>query len=227
MGRLAIVLLGLAGLIGCHTRGDIEHQAFVILVEAKSNDFRPVADLTILSPGGKEIARTNSDGRAFFNTVGREGESVEFLVQAPAEMLITDGGERRRVLLKRLRSIGGESNINIVDHEVRLRKRNLPYVVLIATNQIAGLPVLVYGVEKTRLNSRGVGMFLHEGKPGDEIAITLSTISDPRIAPVSPKKTFVLPETPTQFFWRENFEVRRVVGPKKKTKVRNRPTELK
>lgn len=131
-------------------------------------------------------------------------------------MLISEGGEKRRVLLRRLRSIGGGySVINIVDHDVKLRKRNLTYVVLLATNQFAGLPVVVFGVEKTRLNSRGVGMFLHEGKPGDEITVTVLTDSDPRIAPVSPKKTFVLPDTSTQLFWRTAFEIRKVEPPKK------------
>ncbi len=208
-----LFLASLLGVLGasCHTRGDVDRQTFVILVEAKGNDFRPVEGLVILGPGGAEIGRTNSDGRALFTAVGQEGESAEFSIQPPPEFLISEGGEKRRVLLKRLRSIGGGyGNINIVDHDIKLRKRNLPYVVLIATNQFAGLPVVVFGIEKTRLNSRGVGMFLHEGKPGDEITVTLLTDSDPRIAPVSPRKTFVLANEPTQYFWRTAFEIRKV-----------------
>src|SRR5581483_2610380 len=147
--------------------------------------------LVVMGANGTEIGRTNADGRALFTAMGQEGESAEFVVQAPPGMLVSEGGEKRRVLLKRLRSIsGGYSNINIVDHDVKLRKRKLPYVFLLATNNFAGLPVVVFGVEKTKLNSRGVGMFLHEGLPGDEVTVTLLTDGDPLIAPVSPQRTF-------------------------------------
>ena len=50
-------------------------------------------------------------------------------------MLVSEGGEKRRVLLRRLRSVsGGYSSLNLVDHDVKLRKSKLPYVVLLATN---------------------------------------------------------------------------------------------
>ncbi|MCS6915085.1 MAG: hypothetical protein RMK29_12345 [Myxococcales bacterium] len=209
MRCLPAVLLMAVLLTGCRTR-DLDRQPFIILVQAKAHDFRPVEGLVVATPGGVELARTNSDGRALFSAAGQEGESVEFIVQPPPGMLISEGGERRRVLLRRLRSIsGGHADINLVDHDVKLRRRKLPYVVLLATNQFAGLPVVVYGVEKTRLNSRGVGMFLHEGLPGDELTVTLLTTSNPRIAPASPQKTFTLPDVPSQLFWRAELELRK------------------
>lgn len=204
------LLLLLAVLSGSCRTGEVDRQPFIILVQAKANDFRPVEGLVIATAGGQELARTNSDGRALFSAAGQEGESVEFVVQPPPGMLISEGGERRRVLLRRLRSIsGGYSNINIVDHDVKLRKRKLPYVVLLATNNFPNLPVVVFGVEKTKLNSRGYGMFLHEGLPGDEITVTLLTSANPRIAPASPQKTFTLPDVPSQLFWRTQLELRK------------------
>jgi len=35
----------------------------------------------------------------------------------------------------------------------------------------------------------------------------------PRIAPVSPSRTFVLPDTPSQLFWRQKLDVRKVIAP--------------
>lgn len=214
--RVWPLLLCVLGLFGCRLRGEVDQQTFVILVEARSNDFRPVPGLSIFSVARTEVARTDADGRALFSVVGREGESADFLVQPPAGMLIAEGGERRRVVLKRLRALtGGYSSVNIVDHGVKLRRRKLPFVVLLATNQFAGLPVTVFGVERTRLNSRGVGMFLHEGMPGDELTVTILTEQNPLIAPVSPNKTFVLPDTPSQLFWRETLTVRKTAEVKK------------
>lgn len=217
-------LLALGLLASCRLRGDVDPHPFVILVEARASDFRPVEGLVVLSPGGVELGRTNTDGRVLFSATGQEGESVDFLVQAPPGMLISEGGERRRVLLKRLRSITGvASAVNLIDHGVPLRKRKLTYAVLLATNQFAGLPVFVFGVEKTKLNSRGVGMFLHEGLPGDELTVTILTDQNPRIVPVSPQKTFVLPENPTQLFWRTQMELRKVAEIKKAAKPKGKP----
>ena len=223
-----LLLLGL--LCGSCRTGDIDRQPFIILVQAKANDFRPVEGLVIATGAGTELARTNSDGRALFTAAGQEGESVEFIVQPPPGMLISEGGEKRRVLLRRLRGIGGGySNINIVDHDVKLRKRKLPYVVLLATNNFPNLPVVVFGVEKTKLNSRGYGMFLHEGLPGDEITVTLLTSANPRISPASPQKTFTLPDVPAQLFWRSQLDLRKTAEIKKPVikRVRRGPTELK
>lgn len=231
MIRAGQILLLLLLLSSCKLRGDVDRQSFVILVESQSNDFRPVEGLTVLGAGGVEIGRTNADGRALFIVNGQEGESAEFTVQPPPGMLLAEGNDKRRVLLKRLRSISGAySSINVVDHSVKLRKRKLPYVVLLATNHFAGLPVVVFGVEKTRLNSKGVGMFLHEGLPGDEITVTLLTESNPRILPVSPSKTFVLPDQPTQLLWRTALDLRKQAEVKKtirKGPARHGPIEIK
>jgi len=225
----SLVLLGLLS-TSCRTR-EVDRQPFIILVHAKANDFRPVEGLVVTTATGAELARTNSDGRALFSASGQEGESVEFVVQPPPGMLVSDGSEKRRVLLRRLRSIsGGYSNINIVDHDVKLRKRKLPYVVLLATNNFPGLPVVVFGVEKTKLNSRGYGMFLHEGLPGDELTVTLLTSANPRISPASPQKTFTLPEVPSQLMWRTQLDMRKtpvVAKPQVKRPKRIGPTELK
>ena len=53
--------------------------------------------------------------------------------------------------------------------------------------------------------------------------------SNPLIAPVSPEKTFVLPEEPTQLFWRTNFELRKPVKtkkPRRRIKKRRGPTAI-
>lgn len=211
---LACCLLML-GLAACKLPGSVDAQSFIILVDARGSDARPVEGVTILSPAGAEIGRTDTDGRILFSATGREGDSVEFVAQAPPGTLIADG-ERRRVLLKRLQSItGGASAMNVVSHTVSLRKRKLPYVLMVATNQFAGLPVVVFGKERVKLNSRGVGMFLHEGMPGDEIAVTLLTESNPLIAPVSPQRTIVLPDSPSPLLWRVNLEMRKAAEVKK------------
>lgn len=229
--RLLPLCLCVLALFGCRLRGEVDQQTFVILIESRSNDFRPVQGLSVMSMARNEVARTDADGRALFSVVGREGETADFLVQPPPGLLLAEGGERRRVVLKRLRALsGGYSSVNIVDHGVKLRRRKLPFVVLLATNQFRDLPVTVFGVERTRLNSRGVAMFLHEGMPGDELTVTILTEGNPLIAPVSPSKTFVLPDTPSQLFWRQDLTVRKVNTPppvkKNNGKKRSFPTPV-
>src|SRR5207245_938203 len=65
--KAPLVLLGLTCLLwgSCRT-GDVDRQPFVVLVQAKANDFRPVEGLVVATAGGAELARTNSDGRALF-----------------------------------------------------------------------------------------------------------------------------------------------------------------
>ena len=87
-GLGGVLLLCVLALFGCRMRGEVDQQTFVILVEARSNDFRPVAGLSITSLARAEVARTDADGRALFSVVGREGESADFLVQPPAGMLL-------------------------------------------------------------------------------------------------------------------------------------------
>jgi hypothetical protein len=211
---------------GCQPGTLIEH-AFVLAVDARASAGAGVPDVVVLSPDGVEVGRTGADGRSLIYTEGREGAAVEFLVRPPPGVVISEGTERRRIILRRLRSMNGRpSPVNVVEHTVYLRQRKLPYVFMPAAN-VPDLPVVAFGAERTRLNERGVNIFTYEGLPGDEVALTLLTDSDPMLVPRNPQRTFQLPDEPTHLFWRPALQRLRPPPPRPKKPKRSRgPTAL-
>lgn len=221
-------LLG-GGLLGC--RGAAPGvNTYQLTVRCRTGDGRPVPLVAVSSERAPVGSVTDSNGVATLIVDGREGEEVPLRINKlpPDHSLATPGAERR-IVLKNVGKTGSEG-IQVV-HDVSLRRTKETYVVLVAAEHVAGLPVTANGVERAQLNSRGAAAFRLEGRPGDELKVAVVTASEPRASEPDPSKVFVLPEGGGVLGFRSGVsilaeaavpEVRR----RKKVKVKNEPKQI-
>lgn len=202
MDRRRLFLCGALWLLGC--RGSLSEQEFWVTVEARAGE-RPIPGLRVLNPADqREVGRTDEQGRALFAVTGREGDSIEVQLEPPCEAQLV-GAARQRVMLRRVGSLRQEPAVALLVHTVALRWRRLRYVFVVNAPGAAGLPVQVAGSERTRLNRHGVGLFVYQGLPGEEIPVTVQT-EGARLLPRSPTRSFALPEQPEALYWRVALE---------------------
>lgn len=221
-GALVRSLLALCALaaLGCQDDG----QEFPLLIEARAREAgnEMVAGLRVRDAQGNLLARTDSAGRALLPLRGREGDAVVLWLQPPAGMRIEGGEERLRVLLRRSGPLGGEGP-GLLSQSVRLQRERVAYVLFIQT-AFSGVPVTVNGVGRGQTGGSGISMILHEGLPGEAVALRLLTQEDPRIIPRDPDHTLVLPEEPALLLWRQ--ELIRRLPPAKPRPRRKVPTAI-
>jgi hypothetical protein len=166
---------------------------YELTVRCRTSDARPVPLVAISSERALVGSVTDSNGVATLLVDGREGEEVPLRVdKLPPDHTLATPGPERRLVLKNVGKKGAEG-IQVV-HDISLRRTKETYVVLVAAEQVAGLPITANGIEKAQLNSRGAAAFRLEGRPGDELKVAIVTASEPRASEPDPSKVFVLPE---------------------------------
>lgn len=223
-------LLG-GGLLGCGGAAPGVN-TYQLTVRCRTPDGRPVPLVGVSSERAPVRGVTDSNGVATLIVDGREGEEVPLRIDKlpPDHSLATPGAERRIVL----KNVGKSSpeGIQIV-HDVAVRRTKETYVVLVAAEHVAALPVTANGVEKATLNSRGAAAFRLEGRPGDELKVAIVTAGEPRASEPDPSKVFVLPEGGGVLGFRSGVsllaeaaepEVRK--RKKVKVKVKNEPKQI-
>jgi hypothetical protein len=221
-------LLG-GGLLGC--RGAAPGiNPYQLSIRCRTSDGRPVPLVAVSSERALVPSVTDSNGVATLLVDGREGEEVPLRIDKlpPDHSLVTPGAERR-IVLKNVGKVSPEG-IQVV-HDVPLRRTRETYVVLIAAEHVADLPVTANGVEKAQLNSRGAAAFRIDGRPGDELKVAIVTASAPRISEPDPSRVFVLPEGGGVLAFRSGVSlVAEAAAPevrkRKKVKVKNEPKQI-
>lgn len=179
-----------------YCRGDETGAAkFRVRVHCQSIEGRAIPG--VLLSGGRNVAvRTDTQGNAALAFEGREGEEVTLRVERlPPGLELADGSELRRVVLKAYAGSDSRGAISDIPHDIPLRNRKDGYIVLVYADQAADLPVVANGAETAQLNSRGAAAFRHEGKPGEELIVSIRTGENPRASRIDPKKTFILPDS--------------------------------
>lgn len=173
-------------LLGACNRSQSE--TYQVRVHCVTADGRPVAGIDL--EGEDQLLTSDGQGLAQFVVNGNEGKDVTVrIAKVPTEFELVDRQVERHVLLKNLGTTG-----NVVNYELRLRKKRESYVIMLSTEKAADLPVRANGAEVALLNSRGAAAFLIEGEPRSELKVVLETNGNPRASEQNPGHTFVLPE---------------------------------
>lgn len=184
--KFALLLVTGMSLLGACNRS--QSDAYQVRVRCVIADGRPVPGIEL--EGEDQLVTSDGQGLAQFVVNGNEGKDVTVrITKVPTEFELTDRQVERHVLLKKLGTTG-----NVVNYELRLRKKRESYVIMLSTEKAADLLVRANGAEVAQLNSRGAAAFLIEGEPRSELKVVLETNGNPRASEQNPGHTFVLPE---------------------------------
>lgn len=219
MGAILLVL----GLTSC----DLSRQAthYRIRIHCQLPDGSPVAGVKI----GKAVAMppllaSDAQGNLVLPIDGREGQEVPFaIVHIPPSLVLAEGGESRRVILKNY-GVRGRQQVSEVMHEIRLRPKKETYVVLVTAEQAPMLAVAANGAVVAHLNSRSAAAFRTEGKPGEELKVTLLASKVAKVQDSDPTETFTLPENGAILAFRSNLLLK--PPPVAKVRTGSRPALL-
>lgn len=188
----AVLGLSAGAMSGCSGKAP-GVSTYRLAVSCRTADGRPVPLVAVSSERAPASSVTDSNGIATLLIDGREGEEVPVRVdKLPPDHSLLGSGAEQKVVLKNVGKVSAEGIE--VGHAIKLRRTKETYVVLIAAERVADLPVTANGVERARLNSRGAAAFRLEGKPGEELKVAILTNKDPRASEQDPSKVFTLPE---------------------------------
>ena len=183
----SVLLCSLAAgvsLTGCRESGP---ELYEVRVRCLLSDRSPVAGVEL--SGGAQTALSDAQGVAAFSLPGHEGAEVTLTVtRIPPGLELGDRLTERHVYLKRIGKASGA-----IVHDLPLRKKRETYVVMVAAERGADLPVYANGAEVARLNSRSAAAFRIEAEPKSELKVMLDTNGNKRASEQNPTHVFVLP----------------------------------
>lgn len=187
------LLLGGANLLAC----DLNRQPtqYRIHIHCQLADGKPVAGVQIArSLQGSPVGASDAQGNLVLALEGkREGEEVEFAIAGvPPTLVLTEADKVRHVILKNYGDLSQRTSD--VKYEIRLRPKKEMYVVLVRAEQAPMLPISANGAEVAHLNSRSAAAFRTEGKPGDELKVTILASRGAKVKGADPTQSFLLPE---------------------------------
>lgn len=228
---MAGLLLATAGLPGC---GDLGGQSmqYRIQVRCVMSDGKPVQGVRLGGAGaGAMQVESDAEGNVALHVEGREGQEVGFeVLGVPPSLVLADGNTKRAVILKHYGARDAR-RASELSHEIRLRARKEPYVVLVSAAQAPGVEIAASNAAEpvARLNSRSAAAFLTEGKPGDELKVTLLASRVSRQKAGDPTQTFILKEGENILAFQSDLYIKPVVAaaPKKVTRTARPPTIIR
>lgn len=175
---------------------DLNQQAtqYRIHVHCQLPDGKPVAGVQLNRPQtGQTLGTSDAQGNIVLMLEGREGQDVDFTISSiPATLALAEGDKLRHVTLKKYGT--AKQHISDVKHEIRLRPKKEKYVILVSAEQAPLLPVSANGAVVAHLNSRSAAAFRIEGKPGDELKVTILASQTAKVKGTDPAQSFTLPE---------------------------------
>ena len=177
---------------GCEGRQPTRYR---IHVHCQLPDGKPVAGVGVAkTAGAKPLLSSDAQGNIYLPVDGREGQEVQFaIVQLPPTLVLAEGADSRRVILKNF-GVSGKQKVSDIEHEIRLRPKKETYVVLVSAVQAPMMPIVANGTVVAHLNSRSAAAFRTEGKPGEELKVSISASKAAKVAGTDPQQTFILPE---------------------------------
>jgi hypothetical protein len=215
-GSLLLVLA--VALAGC-----VDDDApFPIVVTAVTDDGAPVPELAVTVGG--TAGRSGPDGKLRLQVAGKEGARIPVAVTTPPGFRLAAPADA--IVLRRLTEIDGSRRRPVpVEHTIRFAPLTRRYAILVRAG-IAGLPVEIFGAQKSVTNDRGAALFLYEGTPGDELQVKLVTDRRPDLRPQNPSQSFLLAPRSEAYLVKEHFTVQPPKKERKRKPVHVGPTRL-
>jgi hypothetical protein len=217
-GRLLLLVGALAAAAGCLE----DDTPFPLVITAVTDDGAPVPDLTVTVAG--VTGKSGPDGKLRLQVAGKEGARIPVSVTTPAGYRLAAPADA--IVLRRLTEIDGNGRRPLpVEHTLRFAPLTRRYAILVRTG-VAGLPVEIFGAQKSVTNDKGVAAFLYDGTPGDELQVKLVTAERPELRPQSPSQSFLLAPRSEAYLVKEHFTVVPLKKEHKHKPVHVGPTRL-
>lgn len=173
-----------AELTSCKESGP---ERYEVHVRCLLSDRSPVAGVELT--GDAQTAQSDAQGVATFFLRGNEGAEVALSVtKVPPGLELGDHQPERQIYLKRLGKAHG-----VIVHDLPLLKKRETYVVMVAAEHAADLPVYANGAEVAFLNSRSAAAFRIDAEPKSELKVMLDTKGNKRASEPNPVHVFLLP----------------------------------
>lgn len=193
----SLLLFGLAlEAVACARQTQVNSYDLAVRVEADPGEPLPGAKLL---HSGKELGRTNEDGRVVIRATGNEGERIELELACP------DGyrapGAPLAVTLRR----GAERPEYFASCPPISRK----LVIAARLDKGAGLPLRYLGREVARSDASGVAHLVIEAETDKTIELTIDTSEQPTLRPKSPTARFRMPNRDDVVVLEQSFQAAR------------------
>lgn len=206
-GRFIRVTALVAGLIyaaGC--REPPSTRSFPLAIQARDDTGRPVG-LVEARVGNRLLGRTGDDGRLSAGIAGHDGERRSLSIAPPPTHRLASPSEIS-FPLQFATALGGEhAGTQPIHIAVQLVPRHRRYAVLVLTDGRSDLPLRVGERLGDRTDAWGVAQVLHVGQPGQPLAVQIDTSAKPHLRPVSPSRTFHLPDHDDVLVFQQDFRV--------------------
>jgi hypothetical protein len=198
-----LVMFALA--CGSHADG-----MFRIAVAAESDPGKPLAGARI-ALGGKELARTDTSGRAALALHGRAGDVVELAVDCPA-----GHAAPARPLSVVLRPLAEPSRVP--EYKVLCAPLVRSLVVAVRAERGAHLPLKYLGREVARTDAAGAAHVLLEVEPNRPVSLTLDTSAaeHARLRPQNPELKLMMPAHDEVALFEQSFTLAEVDKPRRR-----------
>lgn len=166
-----------------------------IMVEASDDNGTPLPEVKIRM--GEQMGTTSEEGTLLASIPGTDGMPVEFEINCPSGFRLLDAP--KQINLRRIHQIGTKEFAPIVVG-VRCTPLMRQAVVLLHLGEVgAGLPYSVNNVPKGETDASGTAHILLEDIASRRFTVEIDTSSDPEIRPLSPSRTFMMPDKDTFF----------------------------
>lgn len=181
---LAFALLVLLSCVGCkHPSLELPTTTFDVVVRVESDPHRPLAGVAVLHQD-RELARTDASGATKVTLDGRDGDVTELVVRCPAANV-----QPAPIAVGLHRYEGAKLSEYGVACPPLVRRA----IVGVRADRGPNLPVVVLGKVVARTDAYGAAHFSLDVRPGESFDVTLDTSEKPKMVPVSPARTFVMP----------------------------------
>lgn len=178
--RSFFVLALALGASACGRQTEVKSYDLAVRVEADPGDPLPGAKLL---HAGKELGRTNEDGRVVIRATGNEGERIDLELACP------DGHRTPTAPLPVTLRRSAERPEYFASCPPLSRK----LVVAARLEHGAGLPLRYLGREVARADASGVAHLVIEAESDKTIELTVDTSEQPSLRPKSPTARFRMP----------------------------------
>jgi hypothetical protein len=187
---------------------------FEFVVNVTSDPGHPLPG-AVVTKGGKEGPSTGTNGKAIVQTLGQEGETLDFMIKCPADYV--SPAKPLAVLLRR--NVGTK----LPEYEVSCPPAMRHMVVAVRADNGGNLPVKVLDHVVGMTDANGAFTYALPLRPGDGVEMTLDTSNAPLLTPKNPAKMLTMNSYDDVLTFDQKFNVAEV---KKVYKAKQRPVAI-
>lgn len=170
------------GLLGIEDHTAPVDRNYPILISARSDDQKPLADVQILL-GKTVVGRSDASGNVHLSLKGNEGDVASLGVKCPESFASPE-----KEIVVGLRHFAAGSPAPRFETQCVPLVRS--FVVGIRTENGAGLPIRRLSKIVGHTDNFGVAHVLLQAAPRDQVALTLDTSENPMLRPQNPILSF-------------------------------------